>query len=62
MSDKIVDMVVKLVETGSTSALWFYGIYVLGSVLKFVIGFGCILLSVTRFCATLKDICNKGEK
>jgi hypothetical protein len=62
MSEKIIDMVVKLVETGSTSALWFYGIYVLGSVLKFVIGFGCVLLSVTRFCAALKDICNKEEK
>ena len=62
MSEKIIDMVVKLVETGSTSALWFYGIYAVGSVLKFVIGFGCMLLSVTKFCATLTAICNKEGK
>lgn len=62
MSEKIIDMITKLVETGSTSALWFYGIYVLGSVLKFVIGFGCFLLGVTKFCATLRAIYDKEKK
>lgn len=36
MDEKIIDMIIKLVETGSTSALWFYGIYVGSTVLKFV--------------------------
>lgn len=62
MSEKIIDMITKLVETGSSSALWFYGIYVVGSVLKFVIGFGCCFLGVTKFCSTLRIICKEKQK
>jgi hypothetical protein len=55
MSDKIVDMITQLVATGSNTALYFYAIYVVGSVLKFVIGFGCLLLSVKKICAAIRE-------
>ncbi len=53
MSEKIIDMIVQLVNTGSSSALWFYGIYIGGSVLKFMIGFVCAFIGLKYFCKTL---------
>ena len=58
MNEKIVELITKLAETGSTTALWFYGLYVFGSVIKFVIGFGCVLMGIKTFCKTWKGISN----
>ncbi len=59
MNENIINMITKLVETGSASALWIYGIYVVGSVLKFIIGFGCIFMGISKFCSTLRVICEE---
>jgi len=58
MDEKIVDLITKLAATGSSTALWFYGIYVIGTVLKFVVGFGCGLLAVLSMCKTIKETLN----
>jgi len=60
MNEKIVDMIIQLADTGSTTALWLYGIYVVGTVSKFAIGFGCVYLAVTKFCSTGKEIAKSG--
>lgn len=62
MDEKIINMITQLVNTGSSTALWFYLVYIVGSVLKFIIGFGCLLLSVCKFCAVVRTFSDKESK
>jgi len=56
MNEKIIDMICKLVDTGSSTAIWFYTIYVVGVTLKYLIGFGCLLLSVHKVARIVKEV------
>ena len=62
MNEKIVDMIIQLADTGSTTALWLYGIYVVGTISKFAIGFSCVYAAVTKFCSTWKGIIESKER
>ena len=59
MNEKIVEMITQLIETGSSTALWFYIIYVVGGISKFVIGFGCLFLCVKRIGSIIKGCINE---
>ena len=56
MNEKILQAIVELVSSGGTAAIWVYAIYVAGAVLKFVIGFGCILAGIRYACKTALNI------
>ena len=56
MNEKIVDLITKLADTGSTTALWFYGLYVFGTIAKFIVGFGCSVIGIKIFCNTWKKV------
>jgi hypothetical protein len=54
MNEKLIDAIVQLAQQGGTVAIWLFAIHILGGVLKFVVAFGCILLSVTKICNVLR--------
>jgi len=52
MNEKICELITELASTGGTTAIWLYGLYVVGGVLKYVIGFGCVLAGIYKACST----------
>ena len=62
MSEKICETILRLAESGGGTALWLYGIYVFGSVLKFIIGFGCVGFGVCKLCKTIKYAVDERKK
>jgi len=59
MNDELLKAVIEMVRQGGTAAMWIYVAYLLGGVLKFAIGFGCILLGIYRACKTALIIAEK---
>ena len=58
MNEKIVESIIQMVQTGGLTAIWIYAIYVLGAVLKFAIGFGCLFMGIHHICANVKKVAN----
>lgn len=54
MNEKLVDTIAQLVQQGGTTALWIYGMSVATGIIKFAIGFGCMVIAVKRVCQTVK--------
>ncbi len=54
MSTEMFTQIIELVEKGGVGAIWIYVIHCVVGVLKFVIGFGCLYLSATKICQTIK--------
>lgn len=53
MNDRIVTLITELAASGGDTAIWLYGLYVAGTVAKFIVGFGCILLGIRKICKTI---------
>jgi len=56
MNDKICETIVQLAQSGGTTAIWLYGVYILGGVAKFLVGFGCVGFAVVKFCRTWRYV------
>ena len=59
MSENLMNGIIELVRQGGSTALWIYALYMGGSMLKFIIGFGCLYAAVSKFCVTLRSIFTK---
>ena len=61
LEEKLFETLNTLIQTGGSTAIVVIAIYYGTAVLKYAIGFGCILLGIGRFCKTWKEI-RKGQK
>lgn len=59
MSKELCEMIIQLANQGGTVAIWLFGLHIVGSVLRFIIGFGCFAYAVIKFCKTWKEIVNE---
>ena len=59
MSENLMQAIVEMVKQGGTTALWVYVIHTVGAILKFGIGFGCLLVGLCKACKTIKLIADE---
>jgi len=57
--EEITKTILELASKGGLTAVWLYSIYMLGAVLKFVIGFSCLIVSVRMACKTAMNIAER---
>ena len=57
MNEKLFETINNLIQTGGDTAINVLLIYYGTTVAKFLIGFGCLYLGITKLCKTLLLIC-----
>jgi len=55
MNENLVQAILEMIQAGGNAAIVVYIVHVAGEVLKWGVGFGCILMSVRWICRTIKE-------